>query len=232
VEVGAGSFEQRKVKLGRRGDDFYEVLDGVRAGELVVTVGNLLIDAQAQLDATTRSMGGQAPKVLEQPMSATNAAAILDLVPAKLAEGQAQSAGEFLKLTSGLGAALAADDLNKFNELAPRIHALIPRLLDSLGNIKALRPGLQKLEESGHLENAKDLAAARKEFLPFSTAAVEMGKQLRAVDEFKGTKIFNCPMVNRAIPGAPKNGQWIQLEAPLRNPFFGAAMLECGSEVK
>ena len=41
-----------------------------------------------------------------------------------------------------------------------------------------------------------------------------------------------CPMVNQAVPGAPKNGFWIQFQGPLRNPYFGADMLECGTEVK
>jgi Cu(I)/Ag(I) efflux system membrane fusion protein len=61
---------------------------------------------------------------------------------------------------------------------------------------------------------------------------VELAKQLRGLDPFKATRVFNCPMVDRAIPGAAKNGQWIQLQPPLRNPFFGAEMLECGTEVK
>jgi Cu(I)/Ag(I) efflux system membrane fusion protein len=225
IEVDNGSYEQRKVKLGRRGDDYVEVLEGVRLGERVVTVGNLLIDAQAQLDATGRqTSGGEDSKTTSMKSDATS----LDA----LTPEQQGPAKEFLRLTSDLSGALAADDLNRFNELAPPIHALIPKLIDSLGSVKALRPGLQKLEGNGHLEKAKDLAGARKEFLPFSMAAVELAKQLRTVELFKETKVFNCPMVNRAIPGAAKNGQWVQLETPLRNPFFGAAMLDCGSEVK
>jgi Cu(I)/Ag(I) efflux system membrane fusion protein len=230
VEVGSGAYEQRKVKLGRRGDDFVEVLEGVQAGERVVTTGNLLIDAQAQLDAATRMASGTS----NAPSSETSmkGGAVVQDVPADLSEAQQQSAREFVTLTSDLGAALAADDVNKFNDVAPRVHAAIPKLLDTLGTIKALRPALQKLEENGHLEKAKDLAAARKQFLPFSMATVELVKALRAVEPFKGTRIFNCPMVNRAIPGAAKNGQWIQLEPPLRNPYFGADMLDCGTEVK
>lgn len=50
VEVG-GAYEQRRVKLGRAGDTDWEVLDGVKAGERVVTAGNLLIDGQAQLNS-------------------------------------------------------------------------------------------------------------------------------------------------------------------------------------
>ena len=229
VEVGDGAYEQRKVKLGRGGDDDVEVLEGVKAGERVVTTGNLLIDAQAQLDASTRMASGPSAEPGETSMRSGGA---LESVPAELSEAQRQSASEFLKLTSDLGAALAADDLNKFNDLAPRVHASIPKLLDALGTVKPLRPALQKLEENGHLDKTKDLAAARKQFLPFSMATVDLVKQLRATEPFKSLRIFNCPMVNRAIPGAAKNGAWIQLAPPLRNPYFGAEMLDCGTEVK
>ncbi len=49
VEREPGQYEPRVVKLGRVGDRDYEVLDGLREGERVVTAGNLLLDAQAQL---------------------------------------------------------------------------------------------------------------------------------------------------------------------------------------
>jgi Cu(I)/Ag(I) efflux system membrane fusion protein len=48
VDAG-GHYESRSVKLGRAGDEFWEVLDGLKAGERVVTTGNLLIDSEAQL---------------------------------------------------------------------------------------------------------------------------------------------------------------------------------------
>ncbi len=229
IEVGDGAYEQRKVKLGRRGDDYVEVIEGVQPGERVVTTGNLLIDAQAQLNATSREMSGPAgTNMTSAKADAMAGSTSLDA----LSPAQQEITREFLKLASDAGAALAADNVNQFNTIAPKVHASIPKLLDALGTVKALRPALQKLEEHGHLETVKDLAAARKAFLPFSMAAVELAKQLRTTEPFKATRIFNCPMVNRAIPGAAKNGQWIQLEGPLRNPFFGSEMLECGNEVK
>lgn len=53
VEKGQGVYQQRQVSLGRVGDACWEVLDGVKEGERVVLAGNMLIDAQAQLDAMT-----------------------------------------------------------------------------------------------------------------------------------------------------------------------------------
>jgi membrane fusion protein, copper/silver efflux system len=55
VDKGDGIFERRRVKLGRQGDDLWEVLQGLKEGEDVVSYGNLLMDAQAQFNQGERS---------------------------------------------------------------------------------------------------------------------------------------------------------------------------------
>lgn len=50
VEQGKGAYQQRRVILGRPGDEVWEVLEGVKPGERVVASGNMLIDGQAQLN--------------------------------------------------------------------------------------------------------------------------------------------------------------------------------------
>jgi Cu(I)/Ag(I) efflux system membrane fusion protein len=50
VEKGPGAYQQRQVILGRPGDEFWEVLEGVQPGDRVVASGNMLIDGQAQLN--------------------------------------------------------------------------------------------------------------------------------------------------------------------------------------
>ena len=64
VELGAGRFEPRAVKLGMRGDGYVEVLDGVKAGEAVVVSANFLIDAESNLKAALGgfSQGAQSAK--------------------------------------------------------------------------------------------------------------------------------------------------------------------------
>ena len=51
VDKGDGHYAPRAVLLGRVGDDFFEVLAGLKEGEKVVTTGNVLIDSEAQLTA-------------------------------------------------------------------------------------------------------------------------------------------------------------------------------------
>jgi membrane fusion protein, copper/silver efflux system len=51
VVRGEGRFEPRAVKLGRRGDGYVEVLDGIKEGEEIVTAATFLIDAESNLKA-------------------------------------------------------------------------------------------------------------------------------------------------------------------------------------
>lgn len=57
IQLKEGRFEPREVKLGARSDDYVEVLDGVKDGELVVVAANFLIDAESNLKAALGSFG-------------------------------------------------------------------------------------------------------------------------------------------------------------------------------
>ena len=56
VQLGEGRFAPRPVKIGQRGSDFVQVLDGLKEGELVVTAANFLIDAESNLKAALGGM--------------------------------------------------------------------------------------------------------------------------------------------------------------------------------
>jgi Cu(I)/Ag(I) efflux system membrane fusion protein len=55
VAKGEGRFEPRPVKIGRRGDGYVEVLEGLGKGEEVVTSATFLIDAESNLKAALQS---------------------------------------------------------------------------------------------------------------------------------------------------------------------------------
>ncbi|MFY9259272.1 MAG: efflux RND transporter periplasmic adaptor subunit [Gallionella sp.] len=56
VQLAQGRFEPRTVKLGQRGNDYVEVLEGIGAGEQIVTAANFLIDAESNLRAALSGM--------------------------------------------------------------------------------------------------------------------------------------------------------------------------------
>jgi Cu(I)/Ag(I) efflux system membrane fusion protein len=54
-----GRFEPREVKLGRRGEGYIEIADGVKEGETVVTAANFLIDSESNLNAALKGFAAQ-----------------------------------------------------------------------------------------------------------------------------------------------------------------------------
>jgi Cu(I)/Ag(I) efflux system membrane fusion protein len=75
VELGAGRFEPRVVKLGVRGGGYVEVLEGLKAGEAVVVSANFLIDAESNLKAALGAFGAGAGNVKPASGNSTGAAA-------------------------------------------------------------------------------------------------------------------------------------------------------------
>jgi Cu(I)/Ag(I) efflux system membrane fusion protein len=61
IAKGEGRFEPRAVKLGRRGDSYVEVLEGISKGEEVVTAATFLIDAESNLRAALQAFTQSEP---------------------------------------------------------------------------------------------------------------------------------------------------------------------------
>jgi Cu(I)/Ag(I) efflux system membrane fusion protein len=61
VARGEGMFEPREVKLGTHADGYYEIREGLAAGERVVVSANFLIDAESNLKAALKSFAPPAP---------------------------------------------------------------------------------------------------------------------------------------------------------------------------
>ena len=218
VDKGGGAYEQRKVRLGRAGDEDYEVLDGLKEGEQVVTQGSMLIDAQAQLNSTATP-------------AAPSAVAETNLPP--LTSAQSEAARSYLALADMLGAALAADDLKEFNARAATSHQATPVLIKAFAGDGPWRDLVAPFDSVGHLAEAEALHSARKAFHGFSKAVIPLAQALRrAESDFRGVRIFRCPMTKDAFPNAPRTADWLQLKPGVRNPWFGAEMFDCGTEVK
>jgi Cu(I)/Ag(I) efflux system membrane protein CusA/SilA len=166
----------------------------------------------------TRPSAVQESKVAEE--------ANVEMLPKlALTEAQSKAAGDFIASASAVSEALASDDLTAFNvsmaRVAPTLNALVEALPpDHSWNALLTKISARKLFPAG------DLPEARREFLPFSAAVTEFVRAARVQAEpLNSLRVYRCPM-------APQPGFWIQTQGPLRNPYFGAEMLDCGSEVK
>ena len=56
VDKGEGRFEPREVKVGRHGNGYVEIVDGLSDGDVVVTTGNFLIDAESNLKSALKGL--------------------------------------------------------------------------------------------------------------------------------------------------------------------------------
>jgi len=133
---------------------------------------------------------------------------------------------------ANLSSALAADDLSAFEKGTAGLHAPFPELpADSTAEIRTATVAFDKAR---HLPGKFDsLATARAAFLPLSEAAADLVLTLKSTGTGATSSIvFACPMTDNAFPGAPSKARWIQSGKPLRNPWFGASMAECGAEIQ
>jgi hypothetical protein len=138
---------------------------------------------------------------------------------------QRQALQAFVVVAGSLSAALAADDLTTANDCVTHLPSVLLPLQKATGADHPYSGPIQRLV-SLQWRPSQNLTTAREQFLPFSTATVDLAKGLRKEDPaFAGLKIYHCPM-------APKPGLWMQSKGPLANPFYGAKMLTCGEEVK
>jgi hypothetical protein len=106
--------------------------------------------------------------------------------------------------------ALAAD---RFEGVAAQA-AAIEKAAGALGaDAEAIVAGAKKLAA------AKDIAAARTAFGEVSTALTEYAQKTKS-GFGPDVRLAYCPMVNKP---------WLTKDKTIRNPYYGASMLTCGS---
>ncbi|WP_035608014.1 efflux RND transporter periplasmic adaptor subunit [Haloferula sp. BvORR071] len=214
IDREGAAYERAVVRLGRRGDQLVEILSGLNAGDHVVTNGNLLLDGQAEMNRSF--MTGSEPKKAKPGASLNNE--------------QQVAVNEFLNLADAMAKALSADDLAAFNEASKPAMEATDKLTTALAG-KSEK--LSELSDARHFHGSKDLVDARKAFHRFAQAAAAVLEPLRTMEGTPKFHLWECPMVDRAIPGVPKKARWLQTgDRPGANPFFGAEMQDCGKEIQ
>jgi multidrug efflux pump subunit AcrA (membrane-fusion protein) len=218
-----GTFAAREVKIGARSKDgFYEVLDGLTEGDRIVTSGQFMLDSESQLREAIQ-------KMVQAAESPSESSAVLQPAPERTEGGmnhrpteEAMTSLTDLAFASADAAAvLANDDLAGYRRQLPALRAAVASFLATDANASG---GLLAKFADGPAEPA-DLESAQSAFAPFSTAVADLARA-NHIHHRERLHLFQCPM-------APEvgNGRWLQRNAELRNPFFGARMLTCGEEL-
>jgi Cu(I)/Ag(I) efflux system membrane fusion protein len=211
LEQADRAYLARRVRLGRVGDHTVEVVDGLKAGDKVVTEGGLILDGQAQL--ARAAITGELTEPATAPKAPTPAAA-------------ANQGYEQLKALAFQAAdaavPLAADDFAGYQKQLPAFRAALLAYLASSPD--AARGPLGKFKNG--LPDRTDLRSARRDFEPLSTALVDLARE-QHLPHRENLHVFQCPMA--PVLGT---GRWLSRTESIHNPFFGSAMPECGDELK
>lgn len=215
VDQGGGAYARTVVTLGRRGDTLLEVLSGLRAGDKVVTNGNLLIDGQAEMNRSFMT-----PVEPAAPLAA-------------LTDAEKKAVTDFLKIADGMAAALSADNLTEFNKASEPAMKVTAALIEALRSRAELASKLDALDKASHFHGFENIQKAREAFHQFTMANTALLEPLRTAGGMPDFQVWECYMVDRIIDGAPKIGHWVQVGGRAgHNPFFGSDMLECVKEIK
>ena len=211
-------FEMAEVRLGKGIGDYYEVLEGVSEGDIIVTQGAFTVDATAELGGkkSMMSMSKNAPMMNrhndEKDLKGKATAFHLS----------AQSENHFralLKYYIDLKDALIKSDFTRAGIKAKVFDDEIKKLLKSTKNEgKELHVIKRNLN---NISNAKTLKSQRKAFKPLSDYLISIFSQIKSLD----SKVFvqHCDCVDDFT-----GGSWLSLDSKVLNPYFGDAMLNCG----
>jgi Cu(I)/Ag(I) efflux system membrane fusion protein len=225
IDQGGGGYQRQVVQTGRRGDVYQEILAGLKEGARVVTNGNLLIDGQAEMNRAFMAPAA-AVATAEPPAAAKPVAAALN-------DTQKSAIAAFVKVADAMAAALGADDLTTFAAAGAPVMATTAAMIQQLRPTAADGKALDALDGARHFHGVGELKAARQAFHRFSVAATAVLGPLRKAGGMPAFQVYECGMVDEAISGVPKTARWIQAGGrEMRNPFFGAAMPDCGVEIQ
>lgn len=228
------TFQGREVVLGERAGDYYVVREGLEEGELVVTKGNFKIDSALQIQARPSMMspeggapppghahgGMEMPGVVPQPQEA----------PVPTPQRFQGGLGALWHAYAQLVAALADDDLDAARvATAKALSANSDVPADALSEEAVDGWRTRSATIAGSLEamsEAEDLAGMRARLDELSQAlASAIGRFGIGADG--PVYELKCPMA-----GGGAGAVWLQGDMDVRNPYFGPAMLDCGSVVE
>ncbi len=224
-EDGA-TYEGREIVLGPRAGDYYLVESGLEEGELVVTRGAFMLDAELQIQARPSMMspeGGGAPG--HQHGAAASRREVHPAPPEAFADQLAGMFQDYLAMSRALAGDDPAGAKGGGAALARKLHAADAASLDGAARGDWNELAIRLHDGAEGVAGAEELDAMRVSFGSLSAAMLE------TIARFPGRSLgpvhhLHCPMAFD-----DRGADWLSSDKAIANPYFGAEMLRCG-EVK
>ncbi len=220
VETSVGRFEIRHVTLGPMLRERAIILSGLEPGEMVATSGNFLIDSQMQLDGK--------PSLIDPSRAIAkqfrNTPLDFDSIEVTQIDGEdGEQLEQLYRAYFVIQKALASDKTPTKGDVEKLLNA--SRELNAFFSTDEKELTEAITEYAQHLHHGS-LDEARTKFKPLSHAVVTLATRVRGASSPQPFSHFFCPMVKQG------EGDWLQADDKLLNPYYGAQMLHCGELVR
>ena len=221
VETEAGRFELRVVKIGPFLKNKVVIQEGIEPGEQVATSGNFLIDSQMQLAGK--------PSLIDPTRYVRkfrNVPLEFDSIDISVIGGKSgEQLEELYSRYFEIRTAFAADE-KPVEESSLSLHELSTQLTSSEDVTDQAKEQLSIVTENAEHLHHLPLEEARMQFKPISHAILELATQIRGKGNERVFRHFFCPMVKEG------EGDWLQFEERISNPYYGSQMLRCGELIR
>jgi len=223
VDKSEGKLEPRRIQVGRKFGDIYEVLDGLKPGERVVASANFLIDAESKVQGAVKGFeepapgdaekSGPAESSLPVPLPQETQVLYQPVITAYLAIHRQLSQDKIDALPGQI------DRLRECVQAIAKANVHPPERVDDYQQrISAVAAALEQYR-------AANLDDARIHFGKISAALIALLSEFPPPLE-SPVEVANCPMWDKS----PAN--WLQAGKKIENPFMGTKMARCGDIVK
>lgn len=228
-------FEMREITLGNKIGDNYEVLKSLNNGDEIVTNGTFTVDAAAQLQGKKSMMNKAGGKVMTgheghlgmEDTATTNNENHSNMNErvkvSKEFQNQLKTVfNDYIKLKDALVKDASNNVVTESKKLVDNLSKIDMKLLTDKKIHNHWMPLEKEIKASAiSISKTSNIKEQRNHFKHLSSHLIN-ALQLFGVNE----KVFVdfCPMADNN-----KGGYWLSLEEKIVNPYFGDAMLECGS---
>lgn len=225
-------FEMREVTLGQKNGAQVEIIEGLSIGEEIVTKGTFTVDAAAQLQGKKSMMNNTGGKTMTGHEGHTGVQENHDSSTAMKQTMKMNFSDSFQKdFKPVLLAYLKVKDALVASD-APQTVVSAKATLEALNAIPTSNLGKMEQEHFNASVKMLEAIAAKTNLNNQRSHFVLLNEHLVALVSVFSTLentlyVQQCPMANNN-----QGAVWLSKEKDIRNPYFGAAMLKCGSTIK
>lgn len=213
------SFQFREVKIGKAQGNSYQILEGLEAGEEVVTYGNFTIDAAAQLNNQASMMNRNIK------LKNINSEAMLPdyttITPIEFKNQLAGVSAAYIFLKDALVSADSEQAFTSSMQVDTALSKVDMNLVISDAHLYWMQQLKAILEHNKKISSSKDIKEQRRQFDFLSQALIKTIKVFGLPQDT--LYVQHCPMANNN-----EGADWLSTEKVIQNPYFGDKMLTCG----